>query len=242
MTMAAQTPRASTSAFPVPSLELSRFPEELLERILSLCVVSSNDAPPPTRPSWHPQPAAARSKAFPSLESITTNAVYFKRDRTAPLLVSKTFLRIATPLFYHTLHISSRAQASGLLTTLRSHASLGLHVRRVALSGVWSEVAEVLRLCPGVVDIDLTLDAGLPSSPTNSGNRNTMGGGVVEPQTPVIDTDAEELCNVLETMKGIQHITLRKSNAVYLTQPRPRYLISRVAQAMHGWQKLVGSC
>jgi len=126
---------------------LERLPEELLERILSYCVVSP--LTPSSRPSWH-------ANGF--------------RDRLAPLLVSKTFFRIGNPLFYHTIHIQSASQLHHLLsTTLRPNPSLATHVRRIILAGIWADAGELLCLCGNNLKLlDIHLDTTHLPQPVNS--------------------------------------------------------------------------
>jgi hypothetical protein len=118
---------------------LSDFPEELLDRILSLSLLPST-LPPSPRPAWHP-PSPART-----------------RTRLAPLLVSHRFSRIGTPHLYHTIHLSSAPTTHLLLATLQSTAALGAHVRALTLGAVSPEGGAVLGLCPGVEQLEVVLD------------------------------------------------------------------------------------
>ena len=189
-------------------LNLLSFPEELLEKILAHCVVAHTPHPP--RPSWHSS-------------SATTPPV---RGRLALLLVSKTFLRIATPLFYHSLHIASPSQLHCLLRdALRPNSALASHIRRVVLAGIWAEGGELLQLCHTRLEtLDIILDT------------MAVAPGV---QGDVRDLDAEEFCAALTEMTALTHLVVRKPCNVYLTQPRPRYVLSALAEAMHSWDKLV---
>ena len=186
------------------------FPEELLERILALCVVAP--LVQTARPQWHQR--ADRGTAI--------------RGRLASLLVCKKFYRISTPLFYHTIHITSPAQLHRLLSTaLRRNLYLATYVRRLLFAGVWAEGGELIAMCSrNVKMLDITLDMTQLAPGVNT-NRY------------VRDFDAEDFC------KGIKHITyslthlaLRKPNNVYLTQPKPKYVLGEIAKAMRYWDNL----
>ncbi|KAI9566083.1 hypothetical protein HD554DRAFT_2026010 [Boletus coccyginus] len=179
------------------SRSLATFPEELLARILALSLA---------RPA---------SDVFPPLPP---------RNRIALLLVSRQFLRIASPLLYHTLHLHSPFQASRALDTLTRHATLASAVRRIVFGGIWHDCASVLALCDHVYDVDICLDAGRPHQTSRPADPN--------------DVDAEAFCYALEQRCTITHLTLRKHPAVYLTHPRPIYVLQRLSQAVPRWTNL----
>ncbi|TFK64513.1 hypothetical protein BDN72DRAFT_846498 [Pluteus cervinus] len=225
--------------YPPSGIQLCSFPEELLERILSLCVLSSTQVPPPPRPTWHRR-NARQAKSFPSPDCIephphppTTSGVANStvgqnRGRTAPLYVNKLFHRIATPLFYHTIHVTSRHQAHLLRTTLVNRPPVGAHVQRISGAGVWKEMGEVFRLCDRIRALDLTIDDGHePIQNDGLGNSDLSA-----------DEDGEAFFDALDELKGICTVALRKSQTTYLTQPRPRYRFARVAQTVSRWNKL----
>jgi len=199
---------------PPQPFELSAFPEELLERILSYCIIAPLSLPP--RPSWH----------RPSSCTLTTTLPV--RGRMALLLVSKRFFRICTPLFYHTIHVLSAGQLHRLLTNaIRPNPFLAGYVRRLVLYGIWADAGELLRLIHnGLSMLDLTLDV-TQLSPRTRGQ--------------VRDFDAEEFCDGLKEVTSLTHIIIRKPNNVYLTQPKPRYVLSEIAKAMQCWPNLVRS-
>ncbi|CAA7257500.1 unnamed protein product [Cyclocybe aegerita] len=194
-----------------PSLQLSAFPEELLEKILSHLVVAPLSSPP--RPSWHRPNTPSTGPSAPI------------RGRLAVLLVSKAFCRISTPLFYHTIHLVSASQLHGLLSSaLRPNPCLAAHIRRVVLSGVWAEGGELLELCgPGLRMLDIALDITQLCPATQ---------GIVR------DLDAEDFCEGLKEIKGLTHLVVRKPNNVYLTQPKPRYVLAELAKAVNVWDWL----
>ncbi|EGN94564.1 hypothetical protein SERLA73DRAFT_163095 [Serpula lacrymans var. lacrymans S7.3] len=219
-----------------PSTSLASFPEELLERILALCV-----SPPdtlPTRPDWHlsrSSPSTPQNEQTPSLPP---------RSRITPLLVSKSWLRIATPLFYHTVLLRTPEQASALLITLQGAPDLARAIRTIVVSGCWPCLRELLAACPLLESFDFTLDAGLMPSPNNNtANNNTANGGVPSPAvgagaiTDAVDVDAQAFCDVLEQI-DLKHVTVRKPTSVYLTHPKPRYILSRLSAAVSKWSHL----
>ena len=192
--------------------ELAAFPEELLERILSLCVIAPLIQT--ERPQWHQR---------------SNSGTLVVRGRLAPLLVCRKFFRICTPLFYHTIHITSPAQLHRLLTSaLRPNLYLAAYVRRLLFAGIWAEGGELLSMCNGNVKmLDITLDV-------------TQLAPRVNPNRDVRDLDAEEFCVGLKDItKSLTHLVLRKSNNIYLTQPKPKYVLGEIAKAMRAWDNLV---
>lgn len=196
------------------SLQLSQFPEELLERILAFCAVA--DPVQFSRPSWH------STNRSPEHSPPST------RGRLALLLVSKSFLRICTPLFYDTICISSLGQLQHLLATaLHSSSFLANYVRCVVLAGIWGEAGDLLRMCgPTLKMLDITLDVSQLSPGVN---------GVVR------DLDAEEFCDPLRELPALKHLVIRKPHHVYLTHPKARYVLTEVGKAVQTWDQLVRS-
>lgn len=193
---------------PYINTTLAAFPEELLERILSLCVIApltQNE-----RPQWH-KPGTA-----------------VVRGRLSTLLVCKKFFRICTPLFYHTIHVTSPAQIHGLLSNaLRPNPYLATYVRRLVFGGVWAEGGELLSMCNNVKLLDITLDV-------------TQLAPGVNPNRNVRDLDAEDFCEGLKHInQSLTHLVLRKSNNVYLTLPKPKFVLAEIAKAMRNWDNLV---
>ncbi|KIK94818.1 hypothetical protein PAXRUDRAFT_827614 [Paxillus rubicundulus Ve08.2h10] len=190
-----------------PIHSLASFPEELLARILALCVAPRPPHSP--RPVW---------------DVVTRQP----RGRLAPLLVSRQFLRIASPLFYHTLHLQSAKQVTAVLETLTQYPSLANAVRGLVFGGIWRDSAAVFTACERVDSIDLCLDSGLGGSPrplhvTFGNEANTS------------DVDAEAFCSALEQRDSIVHLTIRKDPNTYLTHPRPQYVLGRLPRVIHGW-------
>ncbi|KAF9019787.1 hypothetical protein BDZ89DRAFT_1072712 [Hymenopellis radicata] len=174
----------------LPSL-LDTFPEELLERILYFCVVAAPD-PQASRPSWQPQ----RRRAY---------------TRLTPLLICKSFYRIALPHYYHTVHLTTPEQSSCLRTLLRRRTYLARSVRRLVVTCVASDTSPAMRLCTGLTALDVTLDP---------------------------YADSESFCDTLETLEKMTCFTLRKQHNIYLTMPSVRRFMTRIAATIASWPRL----
>jgi hypothetical protein len=173
-----------------PCLIAESLPEELLERILVLTPLSFI----PTPVFWHT--CSSSSQRSPST--------------LAPLLVSRLFNRIGTPILYHTIVIRSPVQARNLVSTLQVKSSYGTAVKRLMSLGSWDEVAPIIHFSPRLDYLDLTLD-GRGANPTH-------------------------LCNALPSA-SIKHLVLRKPTA-YLSQAKPRFVIANIAVAIPAWVDL----
>lgn len=193
--------------------QLNSFPEELLERILSLCVVSSPDS--------HFRLLWLQFGAPSPLNSEKPSQNTCIRGRLAPLLVCKRFLRISIPLFYHTVHISSPRQLNNLLeNALRINTCFPAQIRHLVFDGVWAHGGEVMRLCgEHLRTLDIMLDAG--------------------PAFPVTVEEGQKFCEGLRHLTVVTHMVLRKSTNVYLTHHKARYVIGEIAKAIENWEALV---
>ncbi|KAF4621587.1 hypothetical protein D9613_012611 [Agrocybe pediades] len=193
-------------------LELCSFPEELLEAILAHCVIALPNQPP--RPSW-----------TRNLGSTTDSPASPPRGRLAVLLVCKKFHRISIPLYYNTINVQSPRQLNRLLVNaLRPNPTLASHVRRVIFAGVWADGGELLRMANDSIRLlDVSID-------TTQLAPNVPG--------QVRDLDAEEFCEGLKELSSLKHLIIRKPNNVYLTQPKPKYVLFAMAAAMHEWNEL----
>jgi hypothetical protein len=181
---------------------IARFPEEILHRILSYSV--SVPLAPLLRPSWH-----IRQKSC-------------NRSRTATLLVCKSWLRIATPLFYKHVLLQSEEQAALLSYTLTANPILGRYAQSLRVMGVWGVLRDVIKLCSSVESLDLTLDA-----------------------PRIVDTDCrmKEIGKALSDLEllDIRHFVLRKLPNAYITQHKPRFVISHLSLIVPRWQRLVSA-
>ena len=219
----------STSPTPTPTLQrmtssdsssLSCFPEELLLRILSLCV-----SPPAILPIPVPR-SPLHAWDYVSDHSLIIKASPYSqplaRTRLALLCVSRQFHRITLPLFYHTLHLQSAKQLAGALKALKRRPALTPAVRKVVLSAIWQDCDVLLALCERVDDMDICLDLG----------RDRSSG--------VGDMEAEAFCAAL-ARRDIFRMTIRKDPVAYLTHDRPRYMLEGLAQAIPRWSNLVST-
>jgi len=192
-----------------PHSSFDMLPEELTEHILSLCVTASFEPPPP-RPIWL-APVNSRPQSV-SRQDRRCSAI---RTRLAPLLVSKTFHRISTPHYYSTVRITSPEQAVAFLRALQTH-HIAPHVRRFLSSSILPTLGAVLQHCKNINYIDICLDSG--SSPSTG-----------------VDSVTEEFCNALDALECVRHISLRKASNTYLTLPRVRYILTRLAVTVEKW-------
>ncbi|KAF7369158.1 hypothetical protein MVEN_00243000 [Mycena venus] len=180
---------------------LALFPEELLERILADTVVAP--AAPHPRAPWHPSPSASSGKET--------------RGRTAPLLVSRAFHRIAVPLFHHTLVLHSPRQSQALLAALRARPHLARSVRVLVLPTPSASDAEVLGMLPGLTVLDVTL-------PPNG--------------TPSECDGMEAVCNAIRQLRGLRELSVRKAAGTYLSQPAPRAMLDALADVVSNCAEL----
>ncbi|OAX37544.1 hypothetical protein K503DRAFT_742559 [Rhizopogon vinicolor AM-OR11-026] len=204
-----------------PQLEvpcsLSSLPEELIACILEDCV-----SPPqvlPVRPSWHTLPPFFPCHSLLARPPPPSNT---SRTRLSPLLVSRQFLRIGTPLYYQTLHLPTVTHAARVLEVLGAQPLLADAVRRVVLGCISLEGARVLRACERIEDVDICMDVGTEG--------NSLGNAAG-------DLDAEALCDALEQM-DLKRLTIRKASCAYLTNMRPKYVLERIAKAVPSWPNL----
>ncbi|KAF8629807.1 hypothetical protein AX15_003276 [Amanita polypyramis BW_CC] len=189
-------------------ISIQDFPEELLEYIIALCVVASPLPNAVRSPSWH--------------------TPRFKARRTAPLLVSRAFNRIGTPLLYHSVLIANPTQAELVLRTLHETPSISPLIRCLVLSAVTIRSAQVLSTCRNLLLLDFTLDGPSQPSALTPGSQ----GNVKEP-------DVIEFCNALSASCQLRHLVVRKpSTGVYLTTPRVKSILSCLADVLPAWDNL----
>lgn len=205
---------------------LSAMPEEILERILDL-VVSSKPCPGANyRPVWHPYPAASASASAPSPHSALPART---PPHLAPLLVSRTWLRIATPLHYRHIVLRSPRNTALLAATLRASPELGRWVRTLRVEGTFQALPDVVRMCPHLEGFDMTVDNG------SAGQAPAQADGQ-DGQTQTDDKVAR-FCSAFREMRQIRHLVIRKN--AYLTQPRPTLIFEELGKAITGWNHLV---
>jgi len=175
------------------------FPEEVLERILALCVDAQTDAF--ANPSWHTRQVSRRASSI--------------------LLVNKTFLRIATPLLYNTVVIRSSLQLSTILDNVfRPNPELAALVKTVAISGgSYDGLDDFVRLCVNLEEFDMTLD----NSPWEEDVREKFGEslmGMRKIKSLVVRKDAyltqekpkhlmNQLSNAIATWKSLECVNIK---------------------------------
>ncbi|KAF9809030.1 hypothetical protein IEO21_07628 [Rhodonia placenta] len=187
---------------------LSTMPEEILERILEL-VVTPATLGTNYRPAWHPAPAAPTSSTH-----------------LAPLLVSHTWLRIATPLHYRHIVLRSAQHTVLLARTLRANPELGRWVRSVRVEGAFAALPDVVRCCPQLEGFDMTVDNG------SDGDADSAD----EAEARVADAKVVRFCSAFAHMRQIKHLVIRKN--AYLTQPRPTLIFEELGKAISRWTHL----
>lgn len=196
---------------------LSSFPEELLARILADCVIPQVMPVRPSWPPWHTQSIFLPRRSLLAQPTTHTSTC----SRLSPLLVSRQFLRIGTPIFYQTLHLPTATHAARVLETLIAQPVIAGAVRCVVLGCVSLEGARVLRACERIEDVDICMDV-YEANPRGDASE---------------DQDAQALCDALDQI-DLKHLTIRRIPDAYLTLTRPKYLLERITKAVPGWFNL----
>nr|GAT55208.1 predicted protein [Mycena chlorophos] len=95
---------------------------------------------------------------FASTASLSPFATY-SESASAYLLVSKSWLRVATPLLYHVVVVRSKAQAATLARALlQKDLNLGRYVKKLRLEGAYgAPLLTVLKNTPNLTDLCLSL-------------------------------------------------------------------------------------
>lgn len=116
----------------------AKLPEELLREVLSATLhVSEQDF----------------ADAGP-----TSPFRFVTRSGSDLLLVSKRWMRVATPELYRMVILRSSAQSKRLSQLLRSNPELGSHVRQMRIEGAYGDtIRHIAARCPSVVDICISL-------------------------------------------------------------------------------------
>ncbi|KAI0721736.1 hypothetical protein C8Q72DRAFT_79351 [Fomitopsis betulina] len=185
-------------------LTLSAMPEELLERILAFAITPG---------------------------SSQRSAVHLKNlgvaPHVAPLLVSRTWLRIATPTFYRHITLRSDKQAALLAHSLRRNPELGRWVRSIRAEGTYPRLLDVAQFCPVLEEFDMTVDNG-PSTP--------HAAQVSPHRPPTVDEAIVRFCHSFSCMRRLRHLVIRKN--AYLTLPGPTHVFEQLGKAIRGWKYL----
>ncbi|KZT70686.1 hypothetical protein DAEQUDRAFT_634406, partial [Daedalea quercina L-15889] len=193
-------------------LTLSTMPEELLERILAFAVSPSSPSSA-QRPSSHPAHGNTKNSGVPS--------------HVAPLLVSRTWLRIATPAFYRHIVLRSATQTTQLAHTFKRNPELGRWVRSLRVDGTYALLPDVVRFCPVLEEFDMTVDNGAACA---------QGRQASAPRGAEIDAAVVRFCAGFAAMRRLRHLVIRKN--AYLTLPGPTHIFEQLGEAIRGWKYL----
>ncbi|KAJ7056846.1 hypothetical protein C8F01DRAFT_1233863 [Mycena amicta] len=114
-------------------------PDELLSEILSPALKVTDDA-------------------FSDISDASPFASY-SESTSAYLLVSKSWLRVATPLLYHVVVLRSKGQAAALGRALSQNEDLGRFIKKLRVEGGYGQpMHTILSRTPNVTDLYLYLD------------------------------------------------------------------------------------
>ncbi|GBE84429.1 hypothetical protein SCP_0604080 [Sparassis crispa] len=203
---------------------ISSIPEELLEHILEHVVTPSVHCST-TRPPWHmTRPAPTLSADVPSPDAS-------RHTHIAALLVSHTWIRIATPLHYRHVVLRSARHTSLLASTLRANPDFGHWVRSICVEGVFDGLEDVVAMCPCLEEFDMTIDDGAVSTAT-------IPGGAPGPDVKVMNEKLLHFCASFKKMTSLKHLTIRKTAYAYLTLPRTTLLFEKLSEAIAEWKHL----
>ncbi|KAI9063642.1 hypothetical protein FKP32DRAFT_1611763 [Trametes sanguinea] len=195
-------------------ITLADVPEEILERILALVLVQSAELSP--RPSWHPYSSGSSStSAYPTVIS--------------PLLVCRSWLRIATPIHYRHPVLRTARHAELFLRALRHTPALALCVRSLHVHETSPALRELVPECVYMHTLDITVNN--DSQPDRAG-----GARAGDAQQSTRDRALVEYCEAFSRTKSVRHLVIRKN--AYLTQPNVIYIFEQLSKAISGWRKL----
>ncbi|KAJ7678047.1 hypothetical protein DFH06DRAFT_1465834 [Mycena polygramma] len=108
--------------------------------------------------------------------------------------------------------------SSSTPNTLRARPELAKAVRTLVLSNPCADDAELLRLLPGLWDLDITLP------PPNSPN-----------------AQADALVAAVRNLRTLRGLAVRKAAGTYLSQPAPRALLDALADAVYASAELTST-
>ncbi|KAF7353945.1 hypothetical protein MVEN_01080800 [Mycena venus] len=118
----------------------SSLPEEIISEILSLVL----DVPDAMFSD-----TSVTSPFVPGSSQVSASTI---------LVVSKTWLRVATPLLYKTVVIRSKPQASALATAFKGQQNLGRYVKKLRLEGGFGKYMHpILKRSPNITDLFLSV-------------------------------------------------------------------------------------
>lgn len=182
-----------------------------------------------------PEELIERILAFALSPSSSTAPVASKphgtsSSRTGPLLTSRALNRIGTPLLYSTLRINTARSArllaqtlsgNGITTAAARAKELSSCVRAIIARASYPSIGVVFHACAGrtLELLDITVDAGIDGDGEKDKESGVMFG--------------EALTEV-----DVKEFVLRKRGA-YLTQERPKAVMTCLATAVLKWNSLV---
>lgn len=184
-------------------------PEEIIQTILAFCISF------PSLPYTFP-PCDALGNPLPGITSKTGHS------RAAPLLVSKYWLRVATPLLYRSISLVDKEQARLLARTLLGNVTIASCVRSVRAAGFWNFLRCLTRVCHETEYLEIELDA--------DGGLSSQG-------------DLQELAATIGDLSqlDIKHFVLRKPSRAYTTCPWIITATAHLADVLPLWPNLVST-
>ncbi|CAL1710910.1 unnamed protein product [Somion occarium] len=215
---------------------ISRIPEELVERILSYALAPS--------PSSYSALAPIRSSSKPdtSLSLFRPSTPSVASFRLSPLLVCKLWLRIGTPLYYRSIHLTSQHQTRLLASLLESQPSLGACIREVRVEGVFSGLVDVVRHLGRCVPAPLGFNAsgsllGDGQSPGHNCKKLEKLDCRLDGSTSIEDVQA--FCAAVDALGDVKHLVVRKNANAYLTQPGAISVMKSLSDGVRRWIGIV---
>jgi hypothetical protein len=173
---------------------MDTLPDELIKEIISPALKVSDEVFSDTSP--------------------TSPFAGYSQSTSVFLVVSKTWLRVATPLLYHIVVLRSKAQAQALEAALRENKLLGTFIKKLRLEGGFgSALYPIITSAPNLTDLFLSFD--IWSADSVSG-----------------------LCRGLPKMNPTRIILDDKHNDRFSNAPL-RQLVKVVCQCLKTWTNLV---
>ncbi|KAJ7505791.1 hypothetical protein B0H11DRAFT_2272570 [Mycena galericulata] len=98
-------------------------------------------------------------EAFSAISARTPSPVLASESSSAYLLVSKSWLRVGTPLVYNVVILRSKAQAQALAVALGSNPALGQFIKKLRVEGGYAiSMLKILQTAKNLTDLYLSLD------------------------------------------------------------------------------------
>ncbi|KAL4251168.1 hypothetical protein ABKN59_004937 [Abortiporus biennis] len=201
---ASQKPHGTFKMSPVT---LTQLPEELIERILRMVMISNQERFETSSALRH------NISSYPTPPRVRT-------QRYATLLVSSTWLRIGTPLLYHTVSLRTQDDADRFIAALVNNSTLASLVRTISVKGMYEGMLEIFQYCTELESLDFVVS----QIPTNSMSD--------------VDDGTLEFCEGLDCISDLKQLVIRKSNQTYLTHPGPQLVLNHLAQNVSRWHSL----